>query len=90
MGYSITEEKYRKLEDNRKAGRLCAMSTGRGGCFTTATCVETHDSLLYEVGEGEMSVTEMTFCGRHKMGVGYVGRNFRVVASKRLPRLVKV
>jgi hypothetical protein len=83
MGYSITLEQANKLDKNRSEGRLCHMSTGRGGCFNRATVRETHESFMYALDEGDMTVSEMTLCGRHAMGVGTAGTNFRVVASER-------
>ncbi len=89
MGYSITQEQWERLEALRRIGRRCAMNTGRGGCFATATYEEDHESWVYEIGEGRRDETTMVFCGRHRNEVGYEGRNFRVLAVRKLPRLPK-
>jgi hypothetical protein len=89
VGYSISMEQANKLERNRREGRLCAMSTGRGGCFTRATWVEKGDSWYYEedmVAGKEPHPLVHTVCAKHRMGAGYKGRNFVVHTSEKLPR----
>lgn len=86
MGYSITWEQHEKLEKNRRDGRLCQFSTGRGGCFTRATTKVTQDSWNYatEKDAGETPhVHVMTLCTRHAMPVGYEGMNFTVTATEK-------
>lgn len=89
MGYSLSQEQFERLEANRRAGRQCAMATGRGGCFTRATWKETHESWPYAIGEGESKVSEMVFCGAHHNPEGYRGVNFVVRSVEKLPRMVK-
>lgn len=84
MGYSITEEQYQRLERNRREGRQCHMSTGRGGCFTRATVAQTSESWPYHIGEGERRVATTTFCKRHASEPGYEGVNFRVLSTERI------
>lgn len=86
MGYSISQEQHDKLERNRREGRLCAMSTGRGGCFTRATWRERWESWPYKIGEGHRLVSIMTHCGRHHLEPGYEGMNFRVLSVERIKR----
>jgi hypothetical protein len=88
MGYSISQEQYEKLERHKREDRLCAMSTGRGGCFNRATVRQTVDSWYYAEdranGVTPHRITQ-TVCSRHAktMPVGYDGTNFRVLSEER-------
>src|SRR5215831_3291963 len=84
MGYSISQEQHERLERNRRAGRLCAMSTGRGGCFTAATTAHLTESWPYAIGEGRSRLHTQHFCGRHS-SVCAVGVNFRTLDRAPLP-----
>lgn len=83
MGYSISEEQHQRLEANRREGRTCHMSTGRGGCFTRATVKQTSESWPYKLEEGTSRIATMTFCKRHSSAPGFEGVNFRVLATER-------
>jgi hypothetical protein len=84
MGYSISEEQYQRLEQNRRDGRDCHMSTRGGGCFTRATRKVTTESWPYKIGEGEPRTHTSTFCARHAHKPGYEGMNFRVLAVEKI------
>lgn len=88
MGYDLSWEQGEKLERYRREGRLCAVSTGRGGCFNRATVRQTQESWYYEGDKLEGKpprAVEMTLCVRHarQYPAGYEGVNFRVVAQER-------
>lgn len=89
MGYSISEEQYNKLEMLRRTGRLCAMATGRGGCFSKATVRVTTRDWYYpsdkDAGEPPKGEGVMTFCVRHAktLPVGLEGPNYTVLAQER-------
>ena len=87
MGYSISWEKWEKLEALRREGRLCAMDREH---VTPATVVVEQVSWDYKVGEGPERKDEMAFCARHarQLPVGYVGTNFVVTGHRRLPRRI--
>jgi hypothetical protein len=87
MGYSISQEQHEKLERNRAEGRLCCVSTGRGGCFNRATVRQTVESWYYEkdrlAGEPPHVDTQV-ICASHSRGGLYdEGTNFRVLAKER-------
>jgi hypothetical protein len=72
MGYDMSEAQYNRLERNRADGRMCAMSTGRGGCFNRAnrmvvqeaTNLDT-DGNPFDTMHPEGHVDTMPFCKRH-------------------------
>jgi hypothetical protein len=82
MGYSITQEKWERLEALRREGRLCCMDREH---VTKATVMVTQESWTYKIGEGESHVDEMPFCPRHARQVpeGYEGVNFRVLSHRK-------
>lgn len=88
MGYSISQEKYEKLERNRREGRLCSMNNGRGGCSARATVRQHTLNWYYEEeklrGDPPREGTSV-LCRRHanEMPPGYEGRNFTVVSEER-------
>ena len=87
MGYSLSQEQWEKLESHRHEGRQCAMSTGRGGCFSRATYKVTSNSWVYESNKlsGDAPpVHTMVFCTKHTEPVGYEGGNFTVTAVEKI------
>jgi len=85
MGYSISHEKWEKLEALRREGRLCRMDREH---TTRATVMIRQESWYYE--EDKLAgkpphVDEMPFCPRHArmMPPGYEGANFRVLSHRR-------
>lgn len=83
MGYSISHEKWEKLEALRKEGRLCRMDREH---TTRATVMVRQETWPYVLGEpGTGTVDEMPFCPRHArlMPPGYEGVNFRVLSHRR-------
>lgn len=85
MGYSITHEQHERLERLRREDRLCAVSTGRGGCFNRATWEVLQETWPYRLDDGKRTVHRMTLCGRHVQAAGFEGGNFRVLRADRLP-----
>lgn len=83
MGYSISEATHRKLEKNRREGRLCCGATAaRYGCLTRATIEATQESFAYRLDEGEGLALKSRYCARHLPRED--GVNFRVIAARRL------
>jgi hypothetical protein len=88
MGYDISQEQHDKLERNRREDRLCAVATGRGGCFNRATVKATEEAWVYEEDRlaGEPPVIRtMKLCTRHaKPEAGYLeGTNYRVISLEK-------
>lgn len=82
MGFSITEEKARKLDELRREGRLCKAATRtRAGCSARANRKVMQQSWWYKIGEGTSSIYNMTMCKRHadQMPIGFKGVNFIVL-----------
>lgn len=80
MGYDISETKWKKLQQNRKDGRLCALGD-RGGCSNRATWKSV------EQVNGDEKKSKMTYCTRHKnmfgFAAGYEGVNFVILSMER-------
>jgi hypothetical protein len=80
MGYSLSQEQYEKLEQNRREGRLCCVSTGRGGCFSRATRRLTHESWPYEQDRKDgkpPTIGTVVACTRHATPAWQEGLNYR-------------
>lgn len=84
MGYSLSQEQYEKLERNRQEGRLCSVSTGRGGCFSRATVRWTTNSWMYaedrQAGKAP-EVTTSVVCTRHNRDDWHHGTNYEVIST---------
>ena len=81
MGYSITRAQHDKLEALRATGRLCWVSTGRGGCYARATVRLTYESWNYEqdrtAGKAPVIRTAVLCRAHAKPSAGYLdGANF--------------
>jgi hypothetical protein len=90
MGYSLSFEQVKKLEDLAAQGRRCAMATGRGGCFNRATVRELQLTWSYERDKVAFDQDPQTgpiprlltavFCPRHSsIHYGGEGGNFRTI-----------
>jgi hypothetical protein len=82
MGYSLSQEQYEKLQRNKAEGRLCCVSTGRGGCFTRATRRLTHESWPYESDRAAgkpPTIGVVVACTRHSTPDWQEGLNFRTI-----------
>lgn len=78
MGYSISADTARRLDRNRRNGRLCV--GGNRYCTTPATKVISTTSYPVTYGQGTPSTGDMLMCGRHAKPyhAGFAGINFRV------------
>lgn len=84
MGISITGEQAAKLDKNRREGRLCAMSTRNGGCYTRASVLLTERVWTHYVGRGESHISTQTLCTRHGREIAVSGGvNFEVISAER-------
>ncbi len=85
MGHSISQETGRKLDENRRAGRLCA--GGVRHCTKPATVKVHQTAYTHEWGVGKPAegLDPMTMCTRHarEFPPGYQGVNFRVDSHER-------
>jgi hypothetical protein len=79
MGYSLSQEQWEKLEQNKREGRLCCVSTGRGGCFNRATRRLTQHSWPYEADRQAGKTPDLhvaVACARHATPDWQEGLNF--------------
>jgi hypothetical protein len=79
MGYSISQEQYERSEKNRREGRQCCVSTGRGGCFNRATRRLTQDTWVYAEDRQAGKSPEIhvaVACPRHAAPDWQEGTNF--------------
>ena len=78
MGYSMTQEQHERLEQYRADGRLCYMSTGRGGCMTRATRVVDMTTWYYadDPERRGLETKSAPMCTRHANDMAYwIGRD---------------